>query len=174
MGQHQPLEPAVTRAAVLCLEDRQSQFLVSQHVYLAGTYRVIAATNTPTALKALKSVRAIRAAVLAGQATMEEQLRIASAMEAVRPEVPKLLLNSGAGFDAARAEDLLLFHVDRIDALTEYLRLIVAWSSAAWQRTSSLLEETRELRAESKRLREAMRVLMLRARAQATRFGDKS
>src|SRR5512146_598895 len=149
---------------ILCVEDRRSDLAVSQRLFASRSYRVITATTDGGALTALKAVPTICAAVLAMPVEPERQSAIASEMEAIRPGVLKLAIG-----DALPIPDLQLFYVETVTALVEELQLIVAAIRAESCRTGALLESSRTLRAESRRLRREMGILLHKATEKANR-----
>lgn len=66
-------------AAILCLESSQSRFAASQQVYGSSSYDLVTVTNTASALAALRSIPAIRAAVLpCDESVPERQFQLAA------------------------------------------------------------------------------------------------
>ncbi len=157
----------MARETILCLENGQSRFAVSQEIFAARTYQVATATNKQGAITALKAVPAIRAAVLAlPEVPPDEQLQIASEMETVRPGLPKIIVGPPG---TATAENLAIFYVERISKLLEELNSIIAASRAGRKHRADLIEESRELRAESRRLRAETHELVREACEKAKR-----
>ncbi len=141
----------MTRETILCLENGQSRFTVSQQIFASRTYQVATATNKASAITALKAVPTIRAAVLAlPEVAPHEQLQIASEMETVRPGLPKVIV--GSPVPAATPENLPIFYVERIQTLVDELKVIIAASRAGRRETAELLQASRELRAKSAQL----------------------
>jgi hypothetical protein len=99
---------------ILCLEDRKSHFAASQQLHGSNNYDLVTATNMSSASAALRSIPSIKAAVLPyGENTPEQQIKVAAALETVRPGIPKVVISRLV----ARDPTLALLHLSYVESL---------------------------------------------------------
>ena len=155
----------MTQGIVLCVEDSKSQFAASQQIYESGRYVLVTATAKHSALAALKAFPNIEAAVLdCPSLRVGQHVEVASAMETIRPGIPKFLVTDYVPAPARAPQDLCsklhLHYVERLQALVAELNELMCVREVESAKTRRLLEQAKQLRGDSKRLRAENRALI--------------
>jgi hypothetical protein len=147
MGLHGP--------AILCLETNRARLAVSQRLHHSGVYDLVTATNTTSALVALKANPRIEAAVVSmPDVAAEQHVEIAAKLESVKPGIPTLVVAPLAPEPPA-LNALHLRYVHSLDALMVTLEealMTKRWTACTRRDAAALRDDSRHVREEARKL----------------------